>query len=153
LYPDIFQSSIKNQMDLKMNRRKAIQFMAATAMVTAISANPLAAGQDGKKDVKLDGGWQYKDMEYEKHIPQVSVARDGESAEITVQVKHPQGEFHHISTFKIYSEDRIEITRCDLHPTQSVPKATFNLKVKPGTALIATTDCNIHGIWMKPFKA
>jgi len=136
-----------------MNRRKAIQYMAATAMVTAISANPLAAGQGKKEDVKIDGGWQYKEMEYEKHVPEVSVVRDGDAAAITIQVKHPQGEFHHISTFKIYSEDRIEITRCDLNPTQSVPKATFNLNVKPGTALIATSDCNIHGIWMKPFKA
>ena len=130
-----------------MNRRQALKLSAAAVAATA----GVMAGEN-KEAVKLEGGWQYKELEYEKHIPVVEVKREGDLAAITVHVKHPQTAEHHISTFKIYNADRIEITRTDLDPVLSLPKTTFFIHVAEGTDLIATTDCNIHGIWMKKFK-
>lgn len=133
-----------------MNRRKSLKMTAAAAAGLAIAAT----AQEKKDDVMMEGGWQFKELGYEKHIPVVDVKRDGEVAVITVNVlKHPQTAEHHISTFKIYTAERIEITRCELDPVMSVLETTFFLKIPEGTDLIATTDCNIHGLWMKKFKA
>ena len=133
-----------------MDRRKSLKMTAVAAAGLAMAAT----AQEKQDDVMMEGGWQYKELGYEKHIPVVDVTRDGDVAAIRVNVlKHPQTAEHHISTFKIYTAERIEITRCDLNPLTSVPEATFFLKVPEGTDLIATTDCNIHGLWMKKFKA
>ena len=133
-------------MEKNQNRRKALKTM-ATAAIGSITVNAMA-----DESVKLIGGWQYKDEGYEKHVPEVTVKRKNDIAEITVEVKHPQTAAHHISTFKIYTKARIELTRTDLNPEISQPKTTFYLKIEKDTELIATTDCNIHGIWMKQFK-
>ena len=141
-------------MEESINRRSAIKYVAAATASASLGFAGVALASEGKKETaKIDGGWQYKDLEYEKHIPTVVVKREGDVAEISVEVKHPQGESHHISSVKIYDADRLEITRCDFAPEASVPKAVFYLKVKAGTELIATSDCNLHGIWMKSFKA
>jgi superoxide reductase len=135
-----------------MNRRHAISMIGLSGL--AASGTGLNADDEGNHEsVKMEGGWQYKELEYEKHIPEVTVSREGEVAVITVQVKHPQTAEHHISTFKIYNENRIELTEFNLHPELSQPRATFYLKLPAETRLIATTDCNIHGIWMKKFQA
>jgi len=130
-----------------MNRRDALKLSAA-----AIGAAAAASAGEKKEAVHMEGGWLYKELEYEKHIPVVEVKREDGLAAISVHVKHPQTAEHHISTFKIYNADRIEITRTDLDPELSLPKTTFYLNIAEGTDLIATTDCNIHGIWMKKFK-
>ena len=135
-----------------MNRRKAVQ-MAALASLAATGVLPSGQyAEDTKEDVKLEGGWQFKDLTYEKHIPEVEVVREKDIAAISVHVKHPQTAEHHISTFKLYDENRIEITECNLHSEMSQPRATFYLKLPEGTKLIAISDCNIHGIWMKKFE-
>lgn len=131
-----------------MNRRKALSITAAAAGLAATSTASLQA-----EEARMKGGWLYKELEYEKHVPNVEVKRKDDMVAITVWVKHPQTPEHHISTFKIYDENRIELTECDLHPELSVQKVQFVLKVVEGTALIATSDCNIHGIWMKEFTA
>lgn len=132
-----------------MDRRKALQM---TAVASMAAAGVLKAEEVDKETVKMEGGWQYKELDYEKHIPEVAVFWEGEIVVIAVLVKHPQTAEHHISTFKIYDENRIEISAFDLHPELSQPRAAFYLKVPKGTKLIATTDCNIHGIWMKKFE-
>lgn len=137
-------------MEKSIDRRGALKYMGAAAIATSFSASKAWGAE--KEAVHYEGGWQFKDEGYEKHIPVVSVKQEGDVAAITVEVKHPQEKDHHISTFKIYDEDRIELTRCDLHPEMSTPKAVFYLRVKSGSELIATSDCNQHGIWMKRFK-
>jgi len=139
-------------MEKPINRRSALKYLAAATAATSVGTS-VSAAETKKEETKFDGGWQYKDLDYEKHIPVVSVERSGEIAVVTVEVKHPQNADHHISAFSLYTQDRIEITRCDLHPGMSVPKVAFQLKIKSGTELIATTDCNLHGIWMKRFKS
>jgi len=135
-----------------MNRRSAIQ---AASVAAVAAAGALKAGEytEAKNEaVKLEGGWQYKELEYEKHIPEVTVSREEDVAVIDVMLKHPQTAEHHISTFKIYDENRIEISEFNLHPEISQLHATFYLRIPEGTGLIATSDCNIHGIWMKKFE-
>ncbi|MBN1780021.1 hypothetical protein JW948_02760 [bacterium] len=133
-----------------MNRRKALGMTAAVSAALAADAFTQQASGDGEA-VKLEGGWQYKELSYEKHIPEVQVSREDDMAVIHVEVSHPQTAEHHISEFRIYDENRIEIVRSGLHPVLSRPATVFYLKIPAGAHCIAVSDCNIHGIWMKKF--
>lgn len=139
-------------MESLMDRRNALKWAAAASMTAAAGLRGNQYREGEAEAVKMEGGWQYKELEYEKHIPEVVVLWKEETAVVTMHVEHPQTAEHHISTFKIYDENRIEITEFNLHPEMSQPRASFYLRVPKGTKLIATSDCNIHGIWMKPFK-
>lgn len=96
------------------------------------------------------GGWFTK-ASGDKHMPTVSSTRNGDEVEIALEVKHPQGESHHITDIRVYDEDRIEVARCAFNPTLSRASATMTLKIEKGTTLYAVSDCNKHGLWFTEF--
>lgn len=128
----------------------------AAAAVGAVATSTVRGDsynfENDEDNVKVVGGW-LTSPKGNKHMPVVTVNRDGDVARIHVQVKHPQGDSHHIEALHIYDADRILLSTVELHPEHSEPEATFVLYVKAGTPLIAVGGCNLHGIWFTEFKA
>jgi desulfoferrodoxin-like iron-binding protein len=134
-----------------MNRRDTI--LAGMAIAAAGIIGSRAYGEEPEvKTVEMDGGWLTA-KDGDKHIPVVEVKREGERADITIAVLHPQGKSHHISAIRLYDDDRVLISTVELDATRSEPRAVFSLKVAAGTALFAVSDCNLHGLWVKAFTA
>lgn len=120
---------------------------------------------------KLSELYQSGDWKAEKHVPAIeapdSVAK-GEMVKVTLsvgkEIAHPNTTEHHISWIELYFQPEGEkfpyqIGRCEfaahgasvLGPNTSTvltaPSAVVQFKTeKPGT-LLASSYCNIHGLW------
>jgi len=115
--------------------------------------------------------YQSADFKSEKHVPVIEVenkVKKGEAVKITVtvgkEIPHPNTTEHHISYIALYFLPREEkfsyqVAHCEFNahgasvqgPNTSTvytaPAAVINFKTeKPGT-LIASSYCNIHGLW------
>lgn len=115
--------------------------------------------------------YQSGDWAKEKHVPALEApasAKKGEQISVTVSIgkgiAHPNTTEHHISWLDLYflpkgEKFAIQIGRAELTahgaaasgPNQSTvytsPSAVFVFKTdKPGT-LLASSYCNIHGLW------
>jgi superoxide reductase len=119
---------------------------------------------------------QSADWKKEKHVPVIDApasAKKGECAKVTVsvgkEVAHPNKTEHHIGWIAVYflpdgGKFPYELGRSDFTAhgastegpdTSSVythPEVTLSFKTdKPGT-LLASSYCNIHGLWQNSAK-
>jgi superoxide reductase len=99
------------------------------------------------------------DWKNEKHAPVIDIPeslKPGEAFDATVtvgkEIAHPNTIEHHIKWFDLYvkyddGQFLVHIGHAELTPVTCQPKVTFSVKLdKPGM-LIATSYCNIHGLW------
>jgi desulfoferrodoxin (superoxide reductase-like protein) len=147
-------------MNESVNRRDALRKLAgvsAAATLGAVAGAGAARGDDynfanASDGVQVAGGW-LTSPRGNKHMPVVTVTRDGDLARIKLVVKHPQGRKHHVEELRLYDANRQLLSTVTLHPEQSRPEATFVLQVPAGTPLLAVGGCNLHGLWFTEFKA
>ena len=86
------------------------------------------------------------DAATEKHVPVVSVERDGHIIRVTVgEVEHPMTDEHYIQFIALEADGRIEVRQ--LKPGQS-PTTFFAGGVAHGTVY---AYCNLHGLWKASF--
>ncbi len=115
--------------------------------------------------------YQSADFKSEKHVPVIEAAdkvKKTEAVKISVtvgkEIPHPNTSEHHISWIEVYflpqgEKFPYQIARCEFSahgasvqgPNTSTvytaPAVLLNFKTdKPGT-IIATSYCNIHGLW------
>lgn len=115
--------------------------------------------------------YQTADWKTEKHVPVVEVPSDikaGEPITINVsvgkEIPHPNTTEHHISWIDVYFLPEGEsfpyhLGRCeflshgastqgpDTSTVYSEPTTSVSLKTEKPGQLIATSHCNIHGLW------
>ena len=115
--------------------------------------------------------YQESDWKTEKHVPVIDILdkpKKGEDFKIQVQVgkeiSHPNKTEHHIRWISLlftpdgekfpYQIGKIDFTAHgesvegpDTSTVYSEPKATFTMKTEKKGKLIATSYCNIHGLW------
>ena len=104
-------------------------------------------------------GELYKTAEgKEKHVPVIEVFRgEGKQGKDIVKVvvgkeiPHPNLVEHHIVWIELFGVkpdgNVIDIGRANFGPAYTEPSACFHVKVEDFKALMATSYCNIHGIW------
>ena len=86
------------------------------------------------------------DAAVEKHVPVVSVERDGHLIRATVgETLHPMEDEHYIEFIALETPDRFEVHK--LKPGQS-PVAFFAGNAEHGTVY---AYCNLHGLWKAEF--
>ena len=107
--------------------------------------------------------YQSGDWKNEKHAPVIELPAEvkaGESFKINVsvgkEIPHPNTVEHHIAWIQVYfladgAKFPVEIGRFDFdgHGESAItdPDVTFSFKTdKPGK-IIATSYCNLHGLW------
>lgn len=118
------------------------------------------------KDLFQSGDWKA-----EKHVPAIDAPqaiKKGEAVSVTVgigkEIAHPNTSEHHISWVNVYFHPEgekfpIEIGRFDFSAhgasaqgpntstIYSVPQATVSFKTEKSGMILATSYCNIHGLW------
>jgi len=86
-----------------------------------------------------------------KHVPYVAVTRDGDTVTLTVEVghyvAHPNVPDHWIDYIEIYANDAT-IATYDFAAAVIAPKITAVGQLDPGTKVMVTARCNLHGVWM-----
>jgi superoxide reductase len=114
---------------------------------------------------------QSADWKKEKHVPVIEAqkaVKKGEKTAVTVsvgkEIAHPNTTEHHISWIELYflpqgEKFAYQLGRVDLSAhgastqgpnTSSVftePVVTFTFKTDKAGTLLATSYCNIHGLW------
>lgn len=86
------------------------------------------------------------DAATEKHVPAVTVEREGHIVRVQVgEVAHPMEDEHYIEWIALEAAGRLEIHH--LKPGQS-PTTFFAGGVKSGKVY---AYCNLHGLWVKEF--
>ena len=115
--------------------------------------------------------WQSADWKTEKHVPVIEAAdkvRKGEVTKITLtvgkEVPHPNTTEHHIRWIEVYfladgekfpyQIGRFEFTshgESTQGPNTSTiythPEVTVNFKTEKNGTILASSYCNIHGLW------
>ncbi|MCD4779664.1 MAG: class II SORL domain-containing protein [Candidatus Omnitrophica bacterium] len=118
------------------------------------------------KDLYQSGDWKA-----EKHVPTIVApdkAAKGEvfSIEVSVgkEIAHPNTSVHHIGWIEVYffpegEKFPIQISRCeftshgasaqgsDTSTIYSVPAANIFFKTEKSGTILASSYCNIHGLW------
>lgn len=118
----------------------------------------------------LKNQFQSADWKQEKHVPVIDIGEAKAKGEVKIcvtvgkEITHPNTTEHHIGWIEVYFLPKGEkfpyqIGRCEFSshgastqgPNTSTlytqPKVSLTLKTeKPGTVL-ATSYCNIHGLW------
>lgn len=107
------------------------------------------------KDTVQTGDWKG-----EKHVPVLSVEKNGENflitAEVGKEIAHPNTLEHHIAWIKVYYQAdgskpvEIASTNFSAHGESNAltnPKVVVSLKATEGGKLYAQSYCNIHGLW------
>lgn len=116
--------------------------------------------------------YQTADWKTEKHVPVIEVPADikaGEPITLSVsvgkEIPHPNTTEHHISWIDVYFLPDGEtfpyhLGRCeflahgastqgaDTSGVYSDPKVSFDFKTEKSGEIIATSHCNIHGLWV-----
>lgn len=86
-----------------------------------------------------------------KHVPYVALVRDGDTVTLTVEVghyvPHPNVPDHWIEYLEIYAKDA-PIATYDFAAGVVAPKITAVAALDPGTKVMVTARCNLHGIWV-----
>lgn len=86
------------------------------------------------------------DAATEKHVPAVTIERDGHIVHVQVgEVAHPMEEKHYIEWIALEADGRLEVHY--LKPGQT-PATFFAGGVKSGKVY---AYCNLHGLWAKEF--
>ena len=86
-----------------------------------------------------------------KHVPFISAERDGERVALTVEVghavKHPNLPDHWIDTIQVYAE-MAPIATFNFAAGVVEPKITVLAALDPGTKVMVSGRCNLHGVWI-----
>lgn len=134
-------------------RRKILKVAAATALgATLVGESQAQDSQPATSNPEEWGGW-FMSAAGNKHMPVVTMVRNGDEVDLTLEIKHPQGAAHHISNVRIYDENRIEVATAQFNATLSTPRASMTLRLAAGTKLFAVSNCNKHGLWYTEFSA
>lgn len=115
--------------------------------------------------------YQTDDWKNEKHVPVIEApesAGAGEAFEVTLsvgkEIAHPNTTEHHIRWIQLFfkpDDDKFayqlgnwEFTAhaesaqgADQGPATSEPKVSATVKLKKSGTLVASSYCNIHGLW------
>ncbi|MDP8266182.1 MAG: class II SORL domain-containing protein [Candidatus Aceula meridiana] len=115
--------------------------------------------------------YQSGDWKAEKHVPSIDASekvKKGEVVAITVgvgkEIAHPNTTEHHISSIVVYflpdgEKFALEVGKFEFSshgasaqgPNTStiytVPQAVVSLKTEKSGTILATSYCNIHGLW------
>ncbi len=115
--------------------------------------------------------FQTGDFKAEKHVPVIDVPEKvvaGAKVKVTVsvgkEIAHPNTTAHHISWLEVYflpdgAKFPVQVGRYDLvahgasaegadkGPVYSDPEVTFSFKTSQSGTLLASSYCNIHGLW------
>jgi superoxide reductase len=93
----------------------------------------------------------------EKHTPDISVRNCSGCGELNItihvgkEVLHPSTNIHSIKTITLYGitkENKIEqLTVFQLGDENTVPRVRTSVKKDIYIKLIATSYCNLHGLW------
>jgi superoxide reductase len=111
------------------------------------------------------------DWKTEKHVPVIDApasSKKGEKVKVTVsvgkEIPHPNTTAHHIVWIELYflpegeknpyfigkydfASHGASTEGADTSSVYSEPEATVSLKTEKSGTLIATSYCNIHGLW------
>jgi superoxide reductase len=86
-----------------------------------------------------------------KHVPYITVTRDGDKVTITVEVghyvTHPNLPDHWIDYLEIYAKDAA-IATYNFAAGVVAPKITAVAMLDPGTKVMVSARCNLHGVWV-----
>lgn len=120
---------------------------------------------------ELSSLYQSGDFKAEKHAPVIEApasVKAGDKVKVTVsvgkEVAHPNTTVHHIDWLELYflpegAKFPIEVGRYDLSahgasaegadkgPVYSEPEITLTFKASKSGTLLASSYCNIHGLW------
>lgn len=94
----------------------------------------------------------------EKHVPEMELHKgkgkqDKDIVKVTVgkEVPHPNSVEHHISWVQLMgvkdNGNVIDLGKFDFAPAFTEPEASFHVPTSEFKSLIATSYCNIHGLW------
>lgn len=104
-------------------------------------------------------GELYKTAEgTEKHVPIIEIFKgegmqDRDIVKVVVgkEVHHPNTVEHHIGWINLFGVKEngmvIDLGRSNFGPVLTEPSACYHIDTKEFKALMATSYCNIHGIW------
>jgi len=99
------------------------------------------------------------DWKSEKHVPVIDIPetiKPGEAFNVEImvgkEISHPNTIEHHIKWFDLYAmyddgQFVIHLGHVEFTPVTTQPKAVFSVKLEKSGSLIATSYCNIHGLW------
>jgi desulfoferrodoxin-like iron-binding protein len=86
-----------------------------------------------------------------KHVPFVTFMREGDVVTITVEVghyvAHPNMPDHWIDLIEIYA-NMAPIASANFAAGVVAPKVTAVAKLDPGTKIMVSGRCNLHGLWV-----
>ena len=85
-----------------------------------------------------------------KHVPFVSIVRTGDEVEITVEVghyvSHPNLPDHWIDQITVYAKNA-PIAVYNFAAGVVAPKVVARALLDPGTPVMVSARCNLHGVW------
>ncbi len=89
------------------------------------------------------------DWKSEKHVPVIEIP---DSVKPGKEISHPNTIEHHIKWFDLYvmyddGQFLTHLGHIEFTPVTTQPTAVFNVKLEKSGSLIATSYCNIHGLW------
>jgi len=96
------------------------------------------------------------DWKGEKHVPVIEInkADDKFNVEVSVgkEIPHPNTIEHHIKWIDLYvkyddSPLVVHLAHFEFTPVTTYPKASVEIKLEKSGKFIATSYCNIHGLW------
>jgi len=148
-----------------MNNRR--NFIKTSLLLTAGVATTLNASDEKAKEVeakktevkieetiapkgifyssKNQGRWKGKDG---SHAPVITV--DGKK--VTIETKHGMSEAHYIVKHMLLTTDGEVLGETVFFPKDKKAISIFELKEEP-KALVATSFCNLHDLWITEYKA
>lgn len=125
--------------------------------------------------IKIGQMYQTADWKQEKHVPVIDcpgTVKAEEAFDVTVEIgkeiAHPNTTEHHIQWIALYfvpdgnkfafdlghfafNSHAASTDGANAGPALSDPKITAQIKLKQSGTLIATSQCNIHGLWEYAF--
>jgi len=85
-----------------------------------------------------------------KHVPFIATTREGDVVTITVEVgyyvAHPNMPDHWIDLIEIYAKNA-PIATANFAAGVVAPKVTAVATLDPGTKVMVSGRCNLHGLW------
>lgn len=121
--------------------------------------------------MKVGDLYQFADWKNEKHIPAIEAPKVFKKGELTsvrvvvgAEIPHPNTTAHHIAWIQVFFKPEGEKFAIDLGrfnfnahgastagpdslPIYSEPDVTLKFKTEKPGQIIATSYCNIHGLW------
>jgi len=94
----------------------------------------------------------------EKHVPEIEICKaEGKSGKDIVkiivgkEISHPNTVEHHIAWAQLMGVKEngmvIDLGKINFAPSFTEPSADFHIPLSEFKSIIATSYCNLHGIW------